>query len=202
MKVVINIFGAPCVGKTHLAKQLAEENGWGCVSEYATHVIRSGKTELLANQPEITGGQLGWLQEALQKHDFVVTDSPCDLAYVYVRDPAQLPEVQRIVSASKEGVFVINVFLWHTDESIAGYTMDGRVHRLQDSLVVQDKISVMLAGGLTLSGLRDGVPYTFTPEGCYHISVKRGCDVKELGLRIRKEIGRQFAEAAERFEAR
>ena len=61
----------------------------------------------------------------------------------------------------------------------------------------------MLAGGLVVDGLTaEGIPYKYTHGSQSHIFVRRGCDVAELAERVRKEIGRQFAEAAEKVNAR
>ena len=81
MKIVINIFGSPCAGKTTLAKKLHErfiksKKPVSLVSEFATFLIAQNKTHLLQDQIFVTNGQKQLLEEGLISNDIAIPDSP------------------------------------------------------------------------------------------------------------------------------
>lgn len=78
-RTIVNIYGAPGAGKTHLAQLLAKELGAAYVPEYASHLIQTGKADVLNDQLATTGGQAEWLRSALDESNLVVSDSPCEL---------------------------------------------------------------------------------------------------------------------------
>lgn len=176
-KLLINLYGAPGAGKTFWAQALAEALGGRYVPEYASHLIATGRAGALADQVGTTGGQAQWIQEALDEYDVVITDSPCDLGYVYYSDPEHLAGVREYVDAIEEDVITINIFVLHNEVSIAAFTTEGRVHGLEQALALQGDIASMLGGTLLLEGTQNGVPYSFVPDAKPYMMIERGMDL-------------------------
>ena len=167
-KLLINIYGSPATGKSYTAENLVvllKENGIECelVTEYATELIRQGQAEKLKNQVAVTSEQIRRQQEAFNKADIVITDSPAALGVIYSPDE-QKAEVAQLVEQSKTTPY-INILLRHNHESLEAFSMNGRIHNKEQSLAVQDKIIDLLQGenrihherGITLEELVNNI---------------------------------------------
>lgn len=85
---VINLFGAPGVGKSTISAGLFYEfkkHGISCelVSEYAKDIVYDDTHILLENQLHVFSEQFRRQYRLLNKVDYIITDSPLLLAIVY-----------------------------------------------------------------------------------------------------------------------
>ena len=191
-KILISFIGPPCAGKSYWAQEVSRALGCPYVSEYATHLIRQGRADAVADQVLVTGGQMGLLADGFRNSNMVASDSDGALGYIYCRNPADLPVVHDMVESSKKGVIVITVFVRHNQASLDEYTEDGRIHNKEQSLAIQDDILLMLDGKRTFEGSRNGEPFFFTPEARQYITVERGASLNELVEKIKHQIQQQL----------
>ena len=187
-KILINVIGSPGAGKTYWAQAIAQAMGGAYVSEYATHLIRQGRAELLADQVLTTGGQMGLLLEGFRNSNIVVSDSPGALGFIYCSKPADLPAVRRLVEGAEKSAHVITVLARHNEASLEAFSMDGRVHNREQSLAVQQDILLMLDGKKTFEGTVNGEPFFFTPKARQYITVERGASLENLVKQIKQQI--------------
>jgi len=85
----IGIMGAPCTGKTTLAKELSIEIQYRWhriaeyIDEYARQFVARFGTPTVYDQYFFFEQQLKKEQQAGPKTEFLITDSPCYLSYIY-----------------------------------------------------------------------------------------------------------------------
>lgn len=156
-RLVINIFGSAGVGKTTLATKLynfMQADGGDnksaaqlkpvIVREYATMLINEGKTELLKDQILVTRNQIKLLQDAFKSSNLVITDSPVDLGLLYNQNPNTVQEVSKLIVGANRGYTSIDLFLLHDDDTKQTYTMQGRVHTLEQSRANEERLLSIL----------------------------------------------------------
>ena len=111
----------------------------------------------------VTSEQIRRQQEALNKADIVITDSPVSLGMIYSPDE-QKAEVSQLVEQSKTTPY-INILLRHNHESLEAFSMNGRIHGKEESLAIQEQLIEMLKGeypihherGITLEELVNNI---------------------------------------------
>jgi nicotinamide riboside kinase len=141
---VINVIAGPGTGKSTLASGLyheAKRRGWNVelVTEVAKDLVWEGRHCALSNQAYVFGRQVQRIHRLEGQVDFVITDSPFLLSAIYA--PVDYPpEWEKVV-----------VELWKRyDNTVAflerGPWFDdrGRVHSLQQSVEIDQKIAVLL----------------------------------------------------------
>ena len=141
---VINVIAGPGTGKSTLASGLyheAKRRGWNVelVTEVAKDLVWEGRHCALSNQAYVFGRQVQRIHRLEGQVDFVITDSPFLLSAIYA--PVDYPpEWEQVV-----------VELWKRyDNTVAflerGPWFDdrGRVHSLQQSVEIDQKIAVLL----------------------------------------------------------
>lgn len=89
MTTVINLWGGPSSGKSTLAAGIFHElksKGIECelAREYAKDVVWEGRTHLLENQLYLFAKQAKRIKDLIDKVEFVITDSPILMGYVYL----------------------------------------------------------------------------------------------------------------------
>lgn len=87
---VINLFGAPCSGKSTVASYIFSKlkmKGYNCelVTEVAKDLVYENNRSKLENQLLVAGRQLERLRRLENKVDIVVTDAPIMLQPVYYK---------------------------------------------------------------------------------------------------------------------
>ena len=174
-KLIINIFGAPGVGKSTLAKKLQEfmsKYKPALVEEFATFLIKEGRENELENQTFVSSNQAKMLENGFKQSNLVISDSPIDLGIIYNNFNANkndkessdyIFEVHNIVSNANTKYESIDIFIKHDQESEKGYSMQDRVHTLQESKFLEEDISRYL------------LYYERKP-----IAVDRSCDIETL----------------------
>lgn len=152
-KLVINIFGAPGVGKSTLAKKLQEfmsKYKPALVEEFATFLIKEGRENELENQTFVSSNQAKMLENGFKQSNLVISDSPIDLGIIYNSFNANKNdkessdytfEVHNIVNNANTKYESIDIFIKHNQESEKGYSMQDRVHTLQESKFLEEDIS-------------------------------------------------------------
>ena len=144
MMKVINVIAGPGAGKSTLASGLyhqAKRRGWNVelVTEVAKDLVWEGRHCALSNQAYVFGRQVQRIHRLEGQVDYVITDSPFLLSAIYAPQdyPAQWEQV--VVELWKRYDNVV-AFLergpWFDDR--------GRVHSLQQSLEIDQKIAVLL----------------------------------------------------------
>ncbi|MBR3425322.1 MAG: toprim domain-containing protein, partial [Neisseriaceae bacterium] len=148
-KLLINVYGSPATGKSYTAEHLAavlRDAGIECelVTEYATELIHQGRTDELKDQVFVTGEQLRREQAALNHANIVITDSPTALGIIYA--PEHQKAALHDIAAQSDKIPHINIFLRHDYESLATFSMNGRIHDKEQSLAIQEQLIELLKG--------------------------------------------------------
>lgn len=156
---VINVVAGPGAGKSTLASGMyhdAKRRGWNVelVTEVAKDLVWEGRHCALENQAYVFGRQVQRIHRLAGQVDYVITDSPVLLSAIYA--PADYPpEWEQVV-----------VNLWKRNENYVAFLGRGpwfddrgRVHNLEKSLEVDQKIAVLLA--------KHDITYTRVDHG-YH----------------------------------
>ncbi|MBQ9619668.1 MAG: PriCT-2 domain-containing protein, partial [Neisseriaceae bacterium] len=148
-KLLINVYGSPATGKSYTAEHLAaalRDAGIACelVTEYATELIHQGRTDELKDQVFVTGEQLRREQAALNHANIVITDSPTALGIIYA--PEHQKAALHDIAAQSDKIPHINILLRHDYESLATFSMNGRIHDKEQSLAIQEQLIELLKG--------------------------------------------------------
>ena len=138
MTKVINFFGAPGSGKTTTALGLsyfAKLEGFSVeyVSEVARELAYHGNLKE-ARQYDIMMAQYNKVSCLIDKVDFIITDSPVLLSYVYTHDVT----IQRMAIDRHNQFDNINFLLSRTHRY---YNDTGRIHNEQQSDFIADRIN-------------------------------------------------------------
>ena len=151
---VINLFGAPGVGKSAACAglfYLMKKNHFSVeqVTEYAKYLILSGNQKALENEPSKLLAEQYHKQEILKGvYDYAVTDSPLLLVNFYNQNKKSHFDEFAL------GLFneFDNINLFITREiSVSEYETRGRIHSLEESRAVATQMRQYLLGrGLNL----------------------------------------------------
>lgn len=138
---IINIIGAPSSGKStsahHLVASLKME-GVSCeyVAEYAKDLVYSGDIKTLEDQMKVTGEQYRRQKVPVGKVDYIVTDSPLLLGYIYGKYCGL-----EVIGMFEE--FDNMTYFIHRKHS---YEAEGRIHTEEESNLIEIEIEELLNG--------------------------------------------------------
>ncbi|MBQ9183341.1 MAG: hypothetical protein IJ143_06135, partial [Neisseriaceae bacterium] len=193
-KLLINVYGSPATGKSFTAQNITailHENGIDCeyIAEYATELIQQGRTDELKDQITVTSEQRRREVEAFKRTNLVITDSPTALGMLY-SPKEQKAEVIKFGEQSDKTPH-INILLRHNAESLATFSMNGRIHGKEESLRIQSEIVAMLQGkeclhferGMSIEKLINDIRST---QQWQHFARSQSVEEKERTLRIAK----------------
>jgi len=157
MSKIVKIWGGPGIGKSvcalrvsgELSIQIGPRESVEYVGEYAKQLVWQEQYSMLDHQPTVTKGQIALLAP-LGKCDFVVTDSPLELGLIYGKK-SYLNEVEKLIAEHKKNnpVQELNILLTRDRKD---FQKEGRVHTLQESIVVDCEIVKMFH--------KQNIPYT------------------------------------------
>lgn len=145
--IIVNLFAGAGAGKTTCAWEIASElkkRGIETeyVSEYAKELVWDNNMEMLNGsigpQVMIYNEQKRRIDRLLGKVDVVVTDSPTLLSLMYLKEPNKDFE-NRVVEEFKQNQN-FNLFINRGKE----YQQTGRIHSLQESKAIDNKIKQFL----------------------------------------------------------
>jgi hypothetical protein len=151
MTVVINIIGAPSVGKSTLASLLfykMKVAGYNVeyVQEYAKKLIWCGRFEELNNQHQITKKQYELLKNMNGHVDYIITDGPLIHGVVYNRinedNICNIEKTEKYIYKCFEEFNNYNIFLTHVDNR--PYVNEGRVHTETEAHEIENLLKNIL----------------------------------------------------------
>nr|MBP3723974.1 AAA family ATPase [Campylobacter sp.] len=159
-KLVINIFGAPGVGKSTLAKNLQEfmqKQGYGSylVEEFATKLIKENRIDELKDQIFVSQNQANMIKFGLDQSNLVICDSPLQLGKIYNSDYTKENKVSNLIDYAEKNYTSIDLFLQHDSQTEKTYTMQGRVHTLEESKFKEKELLAILHGKKLIFASRD-----------------------------------------------
>lgn len=142
--MIINLFGAPCAGKSTFAAGLfnymkRQHMSVEYADEYAKRKVYEENVSALKCQPYIFGNQLYKLFILDDKVDYTVNDSPLLLSSIYNEDYPKSFDL--CVKEVFDNFSNCNILC---KQNLDNYQDDGRVHSKQQSIEVQNKIIDML----------------------------------------------------------
>ena len=143
--LVVNFFGGPGTGKTTAAARLFVELKLRNVDcemhdEQARQCIQQGQIGALDVQPYLFGLQLYKLRTTAKNTDVVIMDSPLMLNPIY--DKAKSSALRALVLEEHRRFRNLNLFCARPTN--APHSMVGRVHDLQESIVLDERIKALL----------------------------------------------------------
>ncbi|MBR2053204.1 MAG: AAA family ATPase [Clostridia bacterium] len=150
MTKVINIIGAPGVGKsTYAAKLFAEmkAQGFSCelVQEFAKEIVYADNNKLRNDQLIVMGEQYRRTFVLDGKVDYIITDSPILLSVIYNRltpKPYAPQFFDKVCLEAFNKFDNINIMLSHN--SARQYQQEGRVENLVQSIKIERAISDLI----------------------------------------------------------
>lgn len=142
---VINLFGAPGMGKSGIAGFLfglmkAHHMSVEQVSEYAKYLVLTKRTWQLKKEQLYLLAKQHHKQLILQgKYEFAVTDSPLQLCSFYA-PKGYVPSFKSMVDEVNDEFDNINFFLSRDLSGGAPFELEGRVHDREASLRVEQQM--------------------------------------------------------------
>jgi len=138
LTVIINFFGGPGAGKTERAVELynyMNEKGLDVayVPEYASKLINSGRADVLINHPlYVFSVQTFWITRYINRYNYVITDSPMLLSYIYIDDRNRRNKLlKKFILNYSETFNNVNIYV------VRGkylFTNKGRIHTEEESV--------------------------------------------------------------------
>lgn len=146
MTLVVNLFGAPCSGKSTAAAYIfarLKQRRYNAelVTEFAKDMVYDEMYSAFNEQAYIFGNQLHRLNRC-KEVDIVITDSPVLNAIVYNTNPTLGDEFNVIVSRAYGSFVNRNYLMLRAPGSI--YSTDGRIHNEIQSEEIEKKIVKVL----------------------------------------------------------
>lgn len=155
MTKVINVFGAPGVGKSTYAAELfakMKQSGMSCelVQEFAKEMVYADNEKLRQDQLIVLAEQYRRTFVLNGKIDYIITDSPLLLSIIYnnlTPNPYPKESFNQVCVNAFNRFDNINILLTH--QLKRAYEQNGRVQNLTESLQIQKQIvSVIYQNGL------------------------------------------------------
>lgn len=143
--LVVNLFGAPCTGKSTAAAYIFSRlkmHGINVelVTEYVKDMVWEENKTCLNNQPYIFGQQSYRLSRCADKVDVIVTDSPLLLSILYNPDKTIAEPLNELVMRVFNSYNNLNYVL--TSDFL--YDPHGRIHNEEECEVIQQDIVKLL----------------------------------------------------------
>lgn len=152
LPIVINLFGAPGVGKSTAAAylyHLLSSRGISTelVTEFAKDLIWDGCEHTLAfglEQPYVFGNQLHKIERCVGSVDVIITDSPLPMTIAY--DNSGSRAFKELVAECFSDYLNINCFLSFDSDNgnEIDYSSTGRIQTLAESVAMEEKIRQVL----------------------------------------------------------
>lgn len=148
LKMIINLFGGPCVGKSLIASKLfasMKENGYNVeyVPEYAKDLTYEGRFDVLSNdQLYVFAKQHRKILRLKDQVDFIVTDSPLLLSIVYSNiNPSDIYNYnlfEAFIFSVNRKYNHLNIILDRNHDF--EYKNEGRTQNLSEAIDIDEKI--------------------------------------------------------------
>ncbi|WKY48942.1 AAA family ATPase [Eubacteriaceae bacterium ES3] len=138
--VIINLFGAPCAGKSTSAAYLFsrfKQDGYRCelVTEYAKDLVYENNTVALADQLYIFGNQHFRIFRLMGKVDIIITDSPIENSIYYNTNSFIAESLENLIRDVATQYQSIGVFL-HLN-SVDDYDPSDRLQSKEEALKME-----------------------------------------------------------------
>lgn len=144
MTIVVNLLGGPCTGKSTVAAELFAElkkkgNNVELITEYAKDLVYENRDTTFKDQLYILAKQHHkMLMYSLNNVDFLITDSPIFLSYIYNSNVYSKELIDNIIYECRCSFLNVDIFL-ERDKNLPYQTL-GRHHSLEDSLKIDNDI--------------------------------------------------------------
>ena len=152
LPIVINLFGAPGVGKSTAAAYLyhllsSKGISTELVTEFAKDLIWDGCEHTLAfglEQPYVFGNQLHRIERCVGSVDVIITDSPLPMTIAYDNSGSQA--FKELVCECFDDYNNINCFLSFDSDNgrDVDYNSAGRLQTLAESVAIEEKMKQIL----------------------------------------------------------
>jgi nicotinamide riboside kinase len=150
LKKVINIFGAPGVGKSTLASGLfyrMKVNGFSVefVTEYAKECVFEERFNIIKeDQLYVFANQNRKLFRLIDQYEYVIMDSPLILSNVYIQKNSfyNVSKFSTLVTSTFNRYPNLNYFISLNDNF--NFEQEGRVHSMEQSKHLENEIKEML----------------------------------------------------------
>jgi len=144
MATIVNLFGGPGCGKSTLAARLYSELKQKhveveYVNEYPKQLVYEEQALALQNQILVFATQYHRIWTAGRHNQVVITDSPLLLSTVY--NPDTSVHLHNLVIETHHKFTNVNILLTRVPQF---HSMTGRIHTLEESNILDDKISSIL----------------------------------------------------------
>jgi hypothetical protein len=151
MTIIINILGAPGIGKSTIAallfyKMKSHEYNVEYVQEYAKKLIWTKRFDELNNQHQVTKKQYQVLKNMDGHIDFIITDGPLLHGVIYNKlnkdNICNVEKTQEYIYKCNDHFKNINILLTHVNNRT--YVNAGRVHTESESYMIADMLKDIL----------------------------------------------------------